>query len=198
MNNIDSIIKEIEIYAKENDVPIMETMGINFLCSLIKDNNYKNILEVGTAIGYSSIMMSNISKDIKVTTIERDEVRYKEAIKNIKRCNKEDQINAIFGDALETEIDGKYDLIFIDAAKGQYIKFFEKYSKNLNKNGVIVSDNMSFHGLVEEKERIKNKNLRQLVNKIKKYIVFLKENTEYDTEFHKIGDGVAVSRKKED
>lgn len=198
MNNIDSIIKKIEIYAKENDVPIMETMGINFLCSLIKDNNYKNILEVGTAIGYSSIMMSNISKDIKVTTIERDEVRYKEAIKNIKRCNKEDQINAIFGDALETEIDGKYDLIFIDAAKGQYIKFFEKYSKNLNKNGVIVSDNMSFHGLVEEKERIKNKNLRQLVNKIKKYIVFLKENTEYDTEFHKIGDGVAVSRKKED
>ena len=195
MNNIDNIIKEIEIYAKENDVPIMETMGINFLCSLIKDNNYKNILEVGTAIGYSSIMMSNISKDIKVTTIERDEVRYKEAIKNIKRCNKEDQINAIFGDALETEIDGKYDLIFIDAAKGQYIKFFEKYSKNLSKKGVIVSDNMSFHGLVEEKERIRNKNLRQLVNKIKKYIVFLKENTEYDTEFHKIGDGVAVSYK---
>lgn len=195
---MDDIILEIEKYAQINDVPIMQKRGINFLCELIKDNKIKNILEIGSAIGYSSIKMALVDKDIKVTTIERDLNRYKEAVNNIKRCNLEEQINIILGDALETNIEGMYDLIFIDAAKAQYIKFFNKYKENLNKNGIILSDNMSFHGLVEEKERIKNKNLRQLVNKIKRYIVFLEENTEFKTEFYKVGDGIAVSRRVED
>lgn len=197
-NNMDDIILEIENYAQINDVPIMQKRGINFLCELIKDNKIKNILEIGSAIGYSSIKMALVDKDIKVTTIERDLNRYKEAVNNIKRCNLEEQINIILGDALETNIEGMYDLIFIDAAKAQYIKFFNKYKENLNKKGIILSDNMSFHGLVEEKERIKNKNLRQLVNKIKRYIVFLEENTEFKTEFYKVGDGIAVSRRVED
>lgn len=195
---MDDIILEIENYAEINDVPIMQKRGINFLCELIKKNKIKNILEIGSAIGYSSIKMALVDKDIKVTTIERDLNRYKEAVNNIKRCNLEEQINIILGDALETNIEGMYDLIFIDAAKAQYIKFFNKYKENLNKNGIILSDNMSFHGLVEEKERIKNKNLRQLVNKIKRYIVFLEENTEFKTEFYKVGDGIAVSRRVED
>ena len=195
---MDDIILEIEEYAKLEDVPIMQKRGINFLCDLIKDNKIKNILEIGSAIGYSSIKMALVDKDIKVTTIERDENRYLEAVKNIKRCNLENQIDIILGDALETEIKGTYDLIFIDAAKAQYIKFFNKCKENLASNGIILSDNMSFHGLVEEKERIKNKNLRQLVNKIKRYIVFLEENTEFKTDFYKVGDGIAVSRRVED
>ncbi len=195
---MDDIIKEIEEYAEKENVPIMNKRGINFLCKLIKEKNIKNILEIGSAIGYSSIKMALCSDDIKITTIERDEIRYNEAIKNINRCNLNNRINIIFGDALETKIDGLYDLIFIDAAKGQNIKFFNMYKNNLAKNGIIVTDNMSFHGLVEETERIKNKNLRQLVNKIRKYIVFLKENTEYTTKFYKTGDGIAVTVKKED
>ena len=86
---MDENIKEIEKYAKKEDVPIMQKRGINFLCNLIKKNNIKNILEIGTAIGYSSIMMSLVDDDIRITTIERDESRYLEAIKNIKKCNKE-------------------------------------------------------------------------------------------------------------
>jgi len=197
-SNMDDYFKEIEKYAKKNDVPIMNKRGINFLCRLIKKNNIKNILEIGSAIGYSSLKMVSLSDDIKITTIERDNNRYLEAVKNIKKLKKEKQITIILGDALETEIKGSYDLIFIDAAKGQNIKFFNKYSKLLNKKGIIVTDNMLFHGLVEEKERIKNKNLRQLVNKIRKYIEFLKTNTEYSTKFYKTGDGIAVSTKKED
>lgn len=195
---MDEYFLEIEKYAKENDVPIMNKRGINFLCRLIDKNNVKNILEIGSAIGYSALKMSSVRDDIKIVTIERDQERYLKAIKNIKKMNKEKQINIILGDALETEITGSYDLIFIDAAKGQNIKFFNKYSKLLNKKGLIVTDNMLFHGLVEEKERIKNKNLRQLVNKIKKYIEFLKENSEYNTKFYKTGDGIAVTTKKED
>ena len=195
---MDNIIKEIEIYAKKENVPIMQKRGINFLCKLIKDNNYKKILEIGTAIGYSSIKMAKIDKNIKVTTIERDENRYLEAVKNINRCKLDNQINLILGDALETNIIDNYDLIFIDAAKAQYIKFFEKYSCNLNKNGVIVTDNLEFHGFVKNPELIKNRNLKQLVNKIKKYIIFLEENKEYETKFYKTGDGIAVSKRRED
>lgn len=195
---MDDYFIEIEKYAKKNDVPIMNKRGINFLCRLIKKNNVKNILEIGSAIGYSALKMASVDDEIKIVTIERDNERYLEAVKNIKNMHKEKNITLILGDALETEITGSYDLIFIDAAKGQNIKFFNKYSKLLNKKGIIVTDNMLFHGLVEEKERIKNKNLRQLVNKIKKYIEFLKDNEEYNTKFYKTGDGIAVTTKKED
>ena len=92
-------ILDLEKYAKENNIPIMQKDGIDFMCEYIKKNNIKNILEVGAAIGYSAIRMASISNDIKVTTIERDEKRYKEAVKNIESFNLEQQINIIFNDA---------------------------------------------------------------------------------------------------
>lgn len=190
MNNI----KEIYKYAIENNIPIMQEDGIKFLLELIKKNKYKNILEIGSAIGYSAINMSKI-KGTNITTLEKDKERYLIAKDNIKNMNI-DNINIIYIDALEYSTNDKYDLIFIDAAKGQYIKFFNKFKDNLNDNGVIVSDNMLFHGLVKQEERIKSKNLRQLVNKIRKYINFLKENEEFETKFYEIGDGVAVSKRR--
>lgn len=189
--------KQIEKYAEENNVPIMQKSGINFLTKFIAENNIKNILEIGSAIGYSAIKMALVNDKVKVTTIEKDDERYLMALKNIKEFDLEKRITLISGDALDIELQDKYDLIFIDAAKGQYIKFFEKYSKNLKKNGVIISDNLDFHGLVEQEERIPSKNLRQLVNKIRNYIDFLKNNTEFTTKFYKIGDGISISTKNE-
>ena len=189
--------KQIEKYAEEHNIPIMQKSGINFLTKFISENNVKNILEIGSAIGYSAIKMALVNDKIKVTTIEKDDERYLMALKNIKEFDLEKRITLISGDALDIELQDKYDLIFIDAAKGQYIKFFEKYSKNLKKNGVIVSDNLDFHGLVEKEERIASKNLRQLVNKIRNYIDFLKTNTEFTTKFYKIGDGISISTKNE-
>lgn len=189
--------KQIEKYAEEHNVPIMQKSGINFLTKFIAENNIKNILEIGSAIGYSAIKMALVNDKIKVTTIEKDDERYLMALKNIKEFDLEKRITLISGDALNVELEDKYDLIFIDAAKGQYIKFFEKYSNNLKKNGVIVSDNLDFHGLVEQEERIASKNLRQLVNKIRNYIDFLKTNTEFTTKFYKIGDGISISTKNE-
>ena len=189
--------KQIEKYAEEHNIPIMQKSGINFLTKFIAENNVKNILEIGSAIGYSAIKMALVNDKVKVTTIEKDDERYLMALKNIKEFDLEKRITLISGDALDIKLEDKYDLIFIDAAKGQYIKFFEKYSKNLKKNGVIISDNLDFHGLVEKKERIPSKNLRQLVNKIRNYIDFLKNNTEFTTKFYKIGDGISVSTKNE-
>lgn len=187
--------KQIEKYAEEKNIPIMQKPGINFLTKYIEENNVKNILEIGSAIGYSAIKMALVNDKIKVTTIEKDTERYLTALKNIKDFELEKRITLILGDALDVNLEDKYDLIFIDAAKGQYIKFFEKYSKNLKKNGVIVSDNLDFHGFVNQEERIVSKNLRQLVNKIRNYIEFLKENTEFTTTFYKVGDGISISIK---
>ena len=189
--------KQIEKYAKENNIPIMQKPGIEFLTKYITENDVKNILEIGSAIGYSAIKMALANDKVKVTTIEKDDDRYLMAIKNIKEFNLDKRITLVHADALDITLEDKYDLIFIDAAKGQYIRFFDKYSKNLSKNGVIISDNMEFHGLVEKKERIPSKNLRQLVNHIRDYIEFLKTNTEFNTTFYKIGDGISVSLRNE-
>ena len=197
VKNTYTQIKEIKEYAIINKVPIMQDEGIDFLRTFIIKHQIKNVLEIGTAIGYSAIMMTLCSPNIKVTTIERDEQRYMEALKNIKKLNLEDRITPIFNDALNVKLDDKYDLIFIDAAKAQNIKFFELFERNLNPEGYIITDNMYFHGLVKKNEKeIVSRNLRGIVRKIKDYITFLKNNDRYNTTIYDVGDGIAVSEKK--
>ncbi len=189
-------ILEIKKKSLDDKVPIIQDDSIEYINNYIKENNIKNILELGTATGYSAIMMAS-SNDVHVTSIERDESRYLEAVKNVKACNLEDKITLIFKDALEVELDDKYDLIFIDAAKGQNIKFFTKYEKNLKDKGTIITDNMLFHGYVEmNEEDITSKNIRGIVRKIKDYMDFLYSNNEYDTELLHIGDGLFVSKRR--
>ena len=191
-------MKELEEYAKINNIPIMQKDGILYLINYIKEINIKNILEIGSAIGYSSIMMASINSDIRITTIERDKDRYDLAVFNIKKYNLDKQINIIYGDAVDTDITGMYDLIFIDAAKGKNIFFFEKYKNNLVKGGTIITDNLSFHGLVEDSDLVKTKNQRGIVNKIKNFISFLDNNEEFATEYIPVGDKIAISKRRSD
>ena len=191
----ENLIRKMRTYAEEENVPIMQRDGINFLVEQIIKKDVKSILEIGTAIGYSTIIMAFIRDNIKITSVERDEKRYLKAVKNVKKAHLEDRINLIFNDALEVNIKDKYDLIFIDAAKAQNIKFFEKFKDNLNEKGLIITDNMNFHGLTEKEEEIKSRNLRALVRKIKNYRKYLEENTEFKTEFLNIGDGIAISKR---
>ena len=188
-------LEEIEKYASLNHIPIMEKEGIDFLTDYIKKNNIKKVLEIGSAIGYSAIKMALVSKDIHITTIERDKERYEEAIKNIEKTHLTKQIDIRNMDAFDLYLLDKFDLIFIDAAKAQYIKFFEKFKNNLTNNGVIVTDNINFHGLVNSLEPIKSRNVRGLVRKISAYISFLKDNQEFTTTFYEVGDGVAISKR---
>lgn len=194
--SIENELKKIEEYAKENHVPIMEKEGITFLTDYIQKHSIKTILEIGSAIGYSAIKMALLDPEIQVVTIERDEERYKEAVKNREIFHLEKQITLLYQDAFDVELNDQFDLIFIDAAKSQYVKFFEKFKKNLKKDGVIISDNLNFHGYTHQKERIQSKNLRQLVGKIRNYIQFLEENEEFETSFFDIGDGIGVSKRR--
>ena len=194
---IERELRVIKKYAEVENVPIMEDDGIEFLTSFIAKKEIKNILEIGTAIGYSAIRMALVANDIHITTIERDEARYLEALKNIKKFHLEDRITLMFNDALNIELNDTYDLIFIDAAKGKNIEFFTHFEKYLSKNGVIITDNMGFHGYVEmNEEEIPSKNIRGIVRKIKDYIYFLENNMQYKTIIYKIGDGVAVTERR--
>lgn len=193
-----TMIKEMKEYAKINDVPIMQDEGIDFLTTFILKNQTTRVLEVGTAIGYSAIMMALAHPKLKVVTIERDEQRYLEALKNVKKFGLEDRITLLFKDALDVNLHEKFDLIFLDGAKGQNINFFEHFERNLDDGGFIITDNISFHGYVEKDEsEIKSRNLRGLVRKIKAYIEYLKTNPNYITTFYDKGDGISVTQRKE-
>ena len=192
-------ILEMEQYAKDYNVPIIEKDSIAFIMKFIKANDIQEVLEIGSAIGYSAILMASVKDDIKITTIERDKTRYLECLKNIKECGMEDKIDVVFQDALEMNLSGvSYDLIFIDAAKGQYTNYFEKYKYFLKPGGVIISDNLKFHGHVGNRENIASRNLRQLVGKIENYIDYLKDNEEFETKFYDVGDGLSVSIRRND
>lgn len=186
-------LKELEEYAKINYVPIIREANIEYLEKLIKDNKLFNILELGSAIGYSAIRMALVDSRVRVTTIERDEKMYLEAKKNIEEFKLNDQINIIFDDIFNVETDDKYDLIFIDAAKAQYIKFFNKFKDNLLDDGYIISDNIE---LLDLQKLTSSKRSQRLVEKMGEYKEFLISLNNYETEFLDIGDGFAITKKK--
>jgi len=189
----------IEAYAAENNVPIMEVAGMEAMLQFLRIAQPKKILEVGTAIGYSALRMAHAIPEATITTIERDHERAALAQQYIEQYGKKEQIKIILGDALEVEeavaSEGPYDVIFIDAAKGQYKRFFELYAGYLTDQGVIVTDNVLFKGLVAE-ETIESKRTANLVKKIKLFNEWLMNHPDYHTVILPVGDGVAISKKR--
>lgn len=189
-------MNEIEQYAMEHQVPIMQDEGLHFMIEQIKENHVHSFLEIGTAIGRTAIEIAKLDPSMRVVTIERNPEMIEQAKINIEKSGLSNQITLIEGDALEVEVSGLFDCIFIDAAKAQYRRFFEKYCVNLANGGIIISDNMNFHGLVEHPERTHNRNTRMLVKKLHLYHEYLAALEDYITEFYDLGDGVALTRRK--
>ena len=197
-----NLIKDIYEYGINNNVPIIKDEGLDKLLEVISVYKPKRILEIGTAIGYSSIMMA-INSDSFIDTIERNKKMYEIAISNISKYNLSSRINVYLGDALNIDINllnNDYDMIFIDGAKAQYRRFFLKFAPLLKKGGIIFTDNLSFHGLVQKYRDNTltdvSKDLRALVRKINDYNIWLKDYKEFDTTFFDIGDGIAISIKR--
>ncbi|KGX88964.1 O-methyltransferase [Pontibacillus litoralis] len=199
LDDKDELTKELEAYAAEHRVPIMEPLGMEFVQQIIRLTKPTRILEIGTAIGYSAIQMARSYQSAIITTIERDEERYKEAIANIQKAGLEHRINVILGDALQTaeevERKGPYDALFIDAAKGQYQRFFELYTPFMNDTGVVLSDNVLFKGYVADNPA-DGSNKAKVASKIKAYNEWLVAHPQYKTTIIPIGDGVAISVKR--
>ena len=191
-------IKEMGRYAKLNKIPILNDQGLALMIQLASLIKPKRFLEIGTAIAFTSVNMATFSDDVIVDTIEKSEEMYQLALKNVADAKLNGRVNIYLGDALEfdtSQINNRYDMIFIDAAKAQYIHFFEKYSPLLADEGVIISDNLLFHGLVTQEAPIENKNLKNLVEKIKAYNSWLAKNKKFQTIFLEIGDGMAISSR---
>ena len=159
---------EIEKSARERNIPVMEKEGLEFLIQTFNEHQCHRCLEIGSAIGYSAMMMVSNIDDFVVETIELDDARYLEAI----------------------------DCLFIDAAKAQYQKFFEKDMPLVQKNGICIVDNLDFHGMIFDIDHIKNRNTKQLVKKIKRFKDWIFNHEEYQVTYYGVGDGICVIKRK--
>lgn len=190
---------EMEQFAKDNHVPIMELNGIEFLLQIIRIQQPRTILEIGTAIGYSALRMAEACPNTRIISIERDEARFEVAEQFIQRAGKQAQITIVKEDALEAEQIiqqyGLFDMLFIDAAKGQYQRFFDIYEQYVTDNGIVISDNVLFQGLVYGENHL-DKRKASMVKKIQAFNQALVHHPNYDTVIVPIGDGVAISRKR--
>lgn len=192
----DKIFHELEEYALENNVPIIEPEVAQFIRVIVKLTKPMKILEVGTAIGYSAIVFALAFPDSKITTIERNDVMISQAEKNIKRNNLENRIKLISGDAKDIlpSLEGEYDLIFLDAAKGQYIDFFDEGSRLLKKGGIIISDNVLFKGMVAADELVVRRK-KTIVKRLRTYLDYINNIEGYTSSILPLGDGVAITYK---
>ncbi|MBD8037257.1 O-methyltransferase [Solibacillus sp. A46] len=195
----DELLVEMENFAKQHHVPIMQLAGIESLNQILRIQKPKAILEIGTAIGYSALRMAKALPDCQIVTIERDESRVQYAKEFIARSEAANRIQIIEGDALEVDTEmlpTTFDAVFIDAAKGQYMKFFEKYAPLVPSGGVLYIDNMYMHGLsnLDIKEVPRRK--RTMIRNLKTFSDWIMSHPDYTSAFFPVGDGLLICLKR--
>lgn len=192
-------LNKLEKYSKETNVPIIRPSMQSFLKLLLAITQPKKILEVGTAIGFSALLMSEYGpEDCHITTIEKYEKRIPLAKENFAKAGKEDKITLLEGDAVEilSQLEGTYDFIFMDAAKGQYINFLPDIMRLLSDGGMLVSDNVLQDGdIIESRFAVTRRN-RTIHGRMRDYLYELKHHPDLVTSILPVGDGVTVSVKQ--
>lgn len=193
MINIDNDLKE---YGKNHKVPISLDDTLVFLIKTINDSNSKYILEIGTAIGYSSIAMAENTDCIRIDSVEIDQSRYLLAKDNVAKHNLLNRISLYNGDALEyiKNTNKTYDFIYLDGPKGQYINYLPHLIKILKINGIIFADNLYFHGMVTGSIPV-SKGCRAMIKGLHRYIDEINSNPNLDTKIYDIGDGIGISKR---
>lgn len=191
------LLGDMEKFAHENNVPIVHKEVSEMLKVLLKVKKPKKILEVGCAIGYSSILFANSVEDVEIITVERNPEMISLAKENIKKANLCDRIKILEGDAEEIlkNIEGEFDVIFLDAAKGQYKLFYDMVIDNLKVGGLLISDNILYKGMVAHDSFVV-KRKKTIVKRMRSYLDYICSCENLDTSIIPIGDGVALSYKK--
>jgi len=195
-----SFLSNMEQFAKEQHIPIMEIVAIESLLQFLRLQQPKSILEIGSAIGYSAIRMALALPEAVMTTIEKDEGRFQLASSYVKQAELTERIQLLQGDALEIDTNNfkldQYEALFIDAAKGQYQRFFDKYSPLVPSGGVIYCDNMLMHGYTEIDLQDVPRRKRTMVRNLQQFTTWIMNHDEYETTFLPIGDGITISIKR--
>ena len=191
------LLESIHDKARNAHVPIMKDDGMDLLCAFIEEHTeIRDILECGTAVGYSSMRMASIRWDMTVDTLEVMPAMYAQAVKNIEDAGLSDQIHCYLCDAAEFVTKKQYDLIFIDAAKSQYRRYMEHFWKNSRVGTYFIFDNLNFHGIVDDESLSGNRSTIQMVHKIKKFREHLLNDTRLETAYYgDRGDGIAIAKK---
>lgn len=196
----NEFLEDLKEYANNNNVPILHPEVATLLEVLIRTSNSKSILEIGTAIGYSTLIMANsISKTGKITTIEINEKMYNIAKKNLLNKKNNVDIDIKLGDAKEVleSLDEEYDFIFIDAAKGHYKLFFDLCFEKLKKGGIIVSDNVLYKGMIASDDYVVRRK-KTIVKRMRNYLEYISSHSKLKTTIMPFADGVAISYKMEE
>ncbi len=190
--------KRIRSDALKNGIPIMKDEGILFLCAYLKEHEeIQKILEIGTAVGYSAIMMASVREDIMIDTVETDLLRVKKAEENIRLCGMADRIYVHPGDGAEYVTMAVYDLIFIDGAKSQYGRYLEHCFPYSHPGTVFIFDNLAFHGIVDDNSLSHNRSTVQMAHKILSFRESLLKDERFDTVYYPdLGDGIAAAVRK--
>lgn len=191
-------LRELEIYAKENEVPIIQKEVARFLELFVSIKKPRKILELGTAIGYSAILMNEgCMGNCHITTIERDENMIVQATSNITKAGLESNIDILQGDCLDIlqELDDKFDLIFMDAGKGHYNHFLPHCLRLLSEDGIIIADNVLFKGMVASKDLIKRRKIT-IVKRMRNYLDLVSSNNDLITSVIPMGDGIAITKRR--
>lgn len=192
----ENVLSEMQIYASNSNIPVIGPEAADFIKSLVSDLKPSRILEIGTAIGYSAVFFSKtLCDNCMIDTIEKDYTSVLTALLFIKKAGCEKNINVIFGDAKEVlaSIEKKYDLVFIDAAKNQYNEYLELVMRLIDKNAVVIADNISYKGMVTDESYDKRKN-RTIVRSLRRFRKTICESGCFITNIYDIGDGISVSR----
>lgn len=195
MKDVQKLLKEIREYGEKNDVPISKEDTLNFLLTTIKENKYKQVLEIGTAIGYATIAFAFLDCVKQVESVEKDENRFNLARENIEKSGLKSKITIYNLDAkifLQNN-EKTYDFIYLDGPKGQYINYLPYLLKMLNKNGILVADNLFFHGMVTGEIPV-TKGCRSMIKGLKNYIQEITTNPNLETKILNIGDGLGITK----
>lgn len=192
------LLRELEVYAEENSVPIIHKEVADLLRVLLKLKKPKKILELGCAIGYSSLLFVDVlDGDVEIVTTERNPVMLERAQENIKKADMEDRIKILVGNAEDTlkDIEGNFDMIFIDAAKGHYKLFFDMLIDKLNRGGIVVSDNILYKGMIASDDYVVRRK-KTIVKRMRTYLDYICDLEGISTSLIPIGDGLAISYKE--
>jgi len=191
-------LKNIEKKANQNHIPIIDKETANILKTVVLVKKPKLILEIGTAIGYSTLWLAKYSpQSSEIVTIERDEDLLNMALKNIKDFGYEDKVNFKFGQAEEIipYFRRRFDFVFIDAAKAQYLNLFKKVQEKISYNGIIICDNVFYKGLIRKNNKLAHK-IRTIVVNMRDFLHYLEKNDDFQTEIIDLADGISVSRRR--
>ncbi len=188
-------LKELEKFARANNIPVLLGDSAEFLANFVRERRFKKILEIGTAVGYSGSIMLLSSENATLDTIEINEASFNRAIETFKTFNLSGRVNQILGDGFEEiqklkEKNKKYNLIFLDGPKGQYLFYYPILLEMLEDGGCLLVDNVLFKGLVRSTEDVGHKK-RAMVTKLRKFMHEIETREDLNTHIHEIGDGVA-------